>query len=245
MIQCTEDEVLPGQDQQIRICSNDWHVQTFVCVRGGAERSDIHHGWLKSVTAGRAVFDNKRRAFSAQQQKKVSDSLHLLAQTFSETFRAIAADPDGTIVVDLQIPDLVFLYQTEDFFFQICKYFRLSEIPEAAAVTCDNNGICARQMPAIVILFIDTGAARGNFKFKPYAKLHSQLAQCARYRKQSMREFIRIQRPVAVSALTQMWVGAFRPACVDHDILDRRISCQVRGSHPHWDFPRTYTTHCR
>ena len=37
-----------------------------------------------------------------------------------------------------------------------------------------------------------------------------------------MREFIRIQRPVAVSALTQMWVGAFRPACVDHDILDRR-----------------------
>ena len=154
MIQCTEDEVLPGQDQQIRICSNDWHVQTFVCVRGGAERSDIHHGWLKSVTAGRAVFDNKRRAFSAQQQKKVSDSLHLLAQTFSETFRAIAADPDGTIVVDLQIPDLVFLYQTEDFFFQICKYFRLSEIPEAAAVTCDNNGICARQMPAIVILFI-------------------------------------------------------------------------------------------
>ena len=82
------------------------------------------------MAAGGAVFYNQVGKLLPQGLEEVTDPFHMLPQSLSQTFGAVAAQTDGVVVVQLHIAKAVFVQKIDDSLFQMVLHPVLPEVPE-------------------------------------------------------------------------------------------------------------------
>ena len=122
------------------------------------------------MPAGRTVFKNNSRHCRFHLPYEIQRSLHVLPQSFPQTFRPVTAKADGIVIIHLHIAKAIFLQCTNHFFRQIFLYPGLTHIPEAAHRCGQRLSVPFQQMRRLLICLRLTAYV---INLKPNTRLHT------------------------------------------------------------------------
>ena len=144
-----------------------------------------HETGLKSVAAGRAVFQYYAGNFPLYLLDKFSGGGHILPQALAQRLSAVTAKANSLVIVYLHVAKAVVFKSTDNLFSQILLNPGVTLIPEAAEVACEHLTVTVEKMVGILI---GSGCAAHVFNLKPKARYHACVLNLLHSLIQSLRE---------------------------------------------------------
>lgn len=127
------DLALAGQDGPVQVGGDDRDLRALVRVGEGGHARCRHEARLQPVAAGGAVLQDDAGDLALDLRKEVHGRHHVPAQALARGFRAVAADADGIVVVDLHVVKAVLLQGADDAPAQVVLHPGVRHVPESAA----------------------------------------------------------------------------------------------------------------
>ena len=168
------------------------------------------------MSAGGAVLHHQFRQGLVQLPMKGRHLLHVLAQSFSQTFPSVAAQANGVVVVQLYIAEPVVFQKIHNVTFYIPSDPRVPEVPEPPGHGSNGKTIPFQQ---VFLLMISLSIRPHRFRLKPDAGNHSRLTDCLHRLFQPLGEQLLGNLPVSQSLIPGL-VFRLVPPGIDDKVAD-------------------------
>ena len=199
------DLILPRGDDAGDVRRHQRYLGAFVRVGKGTHGYHAHAQRLYARAARRAVFDDDIRHGLFQLVEEGEALFRYLPPALAAAFRAVAADAEGVVIVDLYVRKTVFAQERAHFFAEIGAHVFAAEIKKPPVFAAEDGAVAA-QHPFLAGK--DPAVAARVFKLEPYARHHAAGADAFRDRLYAVRKerfaLVPIPRGVAPAAIVRL-----------------------------------------